>query len=50
VIAHHPVLADVFRTVLGPKTEVAVLPDPQFLVAWGAALFALETAPGGAPG
>lgn len=42
VIAHHPVLADVFRAILGPRIEVAVLPDPQFLVAWGAALYARE--------
>jgi (R)-2-hydroxyacyl-CoA dehydratese activating ATPase len=49
VIAHHPVLADVFRAILGPRIEVAVLPDPQFLVAWGAALYASEAAAGGEP-
>jgi predicted CoA-substrate-specific enzyme activase len=42
VIAHHPVLADVFRKILGPKAAVSVLPEPQFLAAWGAALFAAE--------
>jgi predicted CoA-substrate-specific enzyme activase len=43
VIAHHPVLADVFRAILGPKTAVSVLPEPQFLAAWGAALHGAET-------
>jgi predicted CoA-substrate-specific enzyme activase len=42
VIAHHAVLADVFKAILGPQVEVTVLPDPQFLVAWGAALYARE--------
>lgn len=42
VIAHHAVLAEVFKTILGPRIEVAVLPDPQFLVALGAALYAME--------
>lgn len=49
VIAHHPVLADVFKAILGPRIDVTVLPDPQFLVAWGAALYAREKAEGGAP-
>lgn len=46
VVAHHPVLADVFKMILGPKTAVAILPEPQFLAAWGAALYAGEK-PGG---
>jgi (R)-2-hydroxyacyl-CoA dehydratese activating ATPase len=48
VIAYHPVLADVFSVILGPKIKVAVLPDPQFLVALGAALYAMEKAGNGA--
>jgi predicted CoA-substrate-specific enzyme activase len=44
VIAHHAVLADVFKAILGPRTEVRVLPDPQFLVALGAALYARKNA------
>lgn len=40
VIAHHSVLADIFKAVLGK--EVNVLPDPQFLAAMGIALYAKE--------
>ncbi len=40
VIAHHPVLADIFNAVLG--VDVYVLPDPQFLAAQGIALYAKE--------
>ena len=42
VVAHHAVLADVFKAILGPCVKIMVLPDPQFLVAWGAALYARE--------
>jgi len=49
VIAHHAVLADVFKAILGPQIDVTVLPDPQFLVAWGAALYAIENTGGETP-
>ncbi|MCP4158234.1 MAG: hypothetical protein GY757_61610 [bacterium] len=36
--AYHPVLTDIFKTVLG--IDVTVVPDPQFLAALGIALYA----------
>lgn len=49
VIAHHPVLLDVFRMVLGEHIRVDILSNPQFLAAFGIALVArrLNDAPGG---
>jgi len=40
VIEHHPVLADVFNQVLGIQAQV--VPNPQYLAAYGAALFAKD--------
>jgi predicted CoA-substrate-specific enzyme activase len=40
VIEHHPVLADVFRQVL--EIEAHVVPNPQYLAAYGAALYAKD--------
>ena len=42
VAEHHPVLLDVFRSLL--KTDVQAVPDPQFLAALGIALYAREQA------
>jgi predicted CoA-substrate-specific enzyme activase len=40
VIEHHPVLADVFKQVLGIQAQV--VPNPQYLAAYGAALYAKD--------
>lgn len=40
VIEHHPVLADVFQQVVG--IEARVVPSPQYLAAYGAALYAKD--------
>lgn len=40
VIEHHPVLADVFKQVL--QLEAHVVPNPQYLAAYGAALYAKD--------
>ena len=40
VIAHHPALLEVFKTVLG--IDIQVVPDPQFLAALGIALYARQ--------
>jgi len=42
VIAHHPVLRDIFQAQMSKSTEIQVLPQPQFLAAWGMALLARE--------
>jgi len=40
VVAHNPILADLVEETFG--RPVMVPPDPQFMGAFGAALFALE--------
>lgn len=45
VIEHHPVLAEVFDEVLGLETQV--VDNPQYLAAFGAALFAKEVGDSG---
>lgn len=40
LVAFHPVLLDIFSSILGMQTYV--VPNPQFLAAWGIALYARE--------
>lgn len=42
VIAYHPVLLEIFQTILGKEVPVAVVPEPQFLAALGIAAYAKE--------
>ena len=42
VIAYHPILLELFQTILGKEMHVVVAPDPQYLAAFGIALYAQD--------
>lgn len=42
VIAYHPVLLELFQTILGTEAHVTVVPDPQYMAALGIAIYAKD--------